>query len=235
MLTPTKTGLSRATLALAASCVRCLEVRASCGASCYSDCTKASPPPPPSAPPNPPPPASYAVKMAVTIAGDVSTFTPEVLTPMRQKVADEASVPLAAVEATATAGSVTIDFTVNMQSEAAAGTALTAITAKLADNSAASTFLSTAELTVAVEAIVDPITLVLVSPPPPPAAPPPAPPPDDDDSGSGALVGGIVGGLVGACLLVGVLVFFYCKSKKKKAAYLEPKKVAVAASKVTPS
>lgn len=32
MLTPTKTGLSRATLALAASCVRCLEVRASCGA-----------------------------------------------------------------------------------------------------------------------------------------------------------------------------------------------------------
>ena len=165
----------------------------------------ASSPPPPPSPPYAPPPASYAVKMAVTISGDVSAFTPEVLTPIRQKVANEASVPLDAVEATATAGSVKIDFTVNMQSEAAATTALTAITAKLADKAAASTFLSTPALTVAVEAIVAPTVLVLVSPPPPPAAPPPASPPKkDDDSGSGALIGGIVGGLVGACLLVGV-------------------------------
>ena len=122
------------------------------------------PPPPPPSPPSAPPPASYAVKMAVIIAGDVADFTAEVLTPIRQKVADEAAVPLDAVEATATAGSVKIDFTVNMQSKAAADTAKTAITAKLADKTAASTFLSTPTNPVTVEEIVVPTVLVLVSP-----------------------------------------------------------------------
>jgi len=172
--------------------------------------------PPSAPPPRPSPSASYAVKMAVVIAGDVATFTPEVLTPMRQKVADEASMPLDAVEATATAGSVTIAFTVNMQSEAAADTALAAITAKLADKTAASTFLSTAALTVAVEEIVAPTKLVLVSPPPPPAAPPPASPPADDNGVSVALmlmiVGGIAGGLGVVCLVMGRMIYL----KKKK-------------------
>merc|ERR1719424_1775154 len=151
----------------------------------------ASSPPPPPSPPNAPPPASYAVKMAVTIAGDVSTFTPEVLTPIRQKVATEAAVPLDAVEATATAGSVKIDFTVNMQSEAAATTAKTAMTAKLTDTTAAGAFLSRPGNAVIVEKIVQPTVLVLVSPPPPPAAPPKK----DEDGVSVALIGGIVGGL----------------------------------------
>ena len=158
----------------------------------------ASSPPPPPSPPNAPPPASYAVKMAVTITGDVSTFTPEVLTPIRQKVATEAAVPLDAVEATATAGSVKIDFTVNMQSEAAAGTALTAITAKLADKAIASKFLSTSTNPVTVEEIVVPTVLVLVSPPPPPAAPPPASPPKKDEAGLplAAIIGGAAAGVV---------------------------------------
>ena len=163
-----------------------------------------SPPPPPPAPPAPPPPASYAVKMAVTIAGDVSTFTPEVLTPIRQKVATEAAVPLDAVEATATAGSVKIDFTVNMQSEAAADTALTAITAKLTDTATAGTFLSTPGADpVTVEAIVTPTKVVLVSPPPPPAAPPPASPPKKDEAGLplAAIIGGAAAGV--AALLCG--------------------------------
>ena len=110
---------------------------------------------------------------------------------MRQKVADEASMPLDAVEATATAGgvqssefitatagSVTIAFTLNMQSEAAADTALTAITAKLADTTTAGTFLSTTANPVTVEAIMAPTKLVLVSPPPspPPPSAPPSPP-----------------------------------------------------------
>ena len=100
--------------------------------------------------------------------------------------------PLDAVEANATAGSVTIDFTVNMQSEAAADTALTAITAKLADKTAASNFLSTPANPVTVEEIVAPTKLVLVSPPPPAA-----PPKKDEDGVSVALIGGIVGGLGG--------------------------------------
>ena len=136
--------------------------------------------------------------MAVTIAGAVADFTPAVLNPIRQKVADEASVPLDAVEATATAASVKIDFTVNMQSEAAATTAKTAITAKLTDTTAAGAFLSTPGNAVVVEKIVQPAVLVLVSPPPPPAAPPPtAPPKKDEDGVSVALIGGIVGGLGG--------------------------------------
>ena len=178
--------------------------------------TPPSPPSPPPSPPYAPPPASYAVKMAVTIAGNVADFTPARLTPIRQKVADEAAVPLDAVEATATAGSVKIDFTVNMQSEAAADTALTAITAKLADTTTAGTFLSTTANPVTVEAIVAPTKLVLVSPPPPPAAPPPASPPADYNGVSVALmlmiVGGIAGGLGVVCLVVGGMIYL----KKKK-------------------
>eukprot|EP00964_Phaeocystis_antarctica_P115053 scaffold79007_cov39-Phaeocystis_antarctica.AAC.1 len=99
--------------------------------------------------------------MAVTIAGDVADFTPAVLTPIRQKVATEASVPLDAVEATASAGSVKIDFTVSMQSEAAATTASAKITAKLADTTTAGAFLSTPTNPVVVEKIEAPTVLVL--------------------------------------------------------------------------
>ena len=171
------------------------------------------PPPPPPAPPAPPPPASYAVKMAVTIAGNVADFTPAVLTPIRQKVATEASVPLDAVEATATAGSVKIDFTVNMQSEAAATTAKTAITAKLTSPAAAATFLSKNTTPVTVEEIVIPTVLVLVSPPP---APPPLPDVGvnatnsdsaaTQDAGPGLAIGLALGG----CLLVAVFGAVAC-------------------------
>eukprot|EP00964_Phaeocystis_antarctica_P147364 scaffold113914_cov48-Phaeocystis_antarctica.AAC.1 len=160
--------------------------------------------------------------MAVTIAGAVADFTPAVLTPIRQKVADEAAVPLDAVEANPTAASVKIDFTVNMQSEAAADLALTKVTAKLADTTTAGAFLSTTANPVTVEAIVAPTKLVLVSPPPsppppsPPAAPLPASPPKKDEDGvSLALIGGIVGGLGGVCLLAAVVCgIIYLKKKK---------------------
>ena len=141
--------------------------------------------------------------MAVTIDGDVTDFTKARLTPIRQNVADEAAVPLDAVDATATAGSVKIDFTVNMQSEAAATTAKTAITAKLTSPAAAATFLSKNTTPVTVEEIVIPTVLVLVSPPPPPAAPPPASPPKKDEDGvSVGLIGGVVGGLGGTPFLL---------------------------------
>ena len=192
-------------------------------------CYNAPPPPPPpnspslppstamavASPPNAPPPAAYTVKMAVTIAGAVSDFTPAVLTPIRQKVADEAAVPLDAVEATATAGSVKIDFTVSMQSEAAANTALTAITAKLADKTVASTFLSTTANPVTVEEIVAPTKLVLVSPSPPTS---PAAITTDDGSdglGAGAAVGIAVGCAV-AGLLVGVGITMILKGKQAR-------------------
>merc|ERR1740130_2160501 len=112
----------------------------------------------------------YSVKVAVTVAGDVSDFTPAVLTPMRQKLADAAGVPLDAAEATATAGSVKIEFRFGVQSLAAANAASTKLSDKLKDAAAASTFLGVT--VVALEAPTVP------SPPPvPPGAPPPPSPP----------------------------------------------------------
>ena len=155
---------------------------------------------------------THTVTMAVTIAGTIEQFTPLVLTSMRQKVADEASVPLEAVEATATAASVIVKFTVSMPSEAAASVALVAIKAKLADKTAASTFLSTPALTVTVEKIEAPVMVVLVYAPP-------SQPPSADDSISIAMIGGIAGGAVGVCLILALLGgLFYLKSKKKAAA-----------------
>jgi len=187
------------------------------------------------------------VTMAVTIAGSIKQFTEVVLSSMRQKVADEVLVPLDAVAATATAlrrrlenrarllqgGSVTVAFTISMQSEVAADDALVAIAAKLTDTTAASTFLSTPALTVTVEQIeavklvvnlvvklvVDPVKLVLVLPPPSQPLSPSSPGAavEADDGGMNiALLGGIVGGAAGACLILAVLGgLFYLKSQKK--------------------
>ena len=205
--------------AIVSSTAMCQNTGTTCAAYVSPPPSPATATPPPPSPQNAPPPASYAVKMAVTIAGDVSTFTPEVLTPIRQKVATEAAVPLDAVEATATAGSVKIDFTVNMQSEAAAGTALTAITAKLADKTIASTFLSTPTNPVTVEAIVAPTKVVLVSPPPPS---PSLPPPDSDAGDTGlplaAIAGAAAGGAVLLCGVVGLVIFVRSRGGNKAVA-----------------
>jgi len=171
--------------------------------------------------------------MAVTIAGSIEQFTEVVLSSMRQKVADEVLVPLDAVAATATAlrrrlenrarllqgGSVTVAFTISMQSEVAADDALVAIAAKLTDTTAASTFLSTPALTVTVEQIEAPVKLVLVLPPPSQPLSPSSPGAavEADDGGMNiALLGGIVGGAAGVCLILAVLGgLFYLKSQKK--------------------
>merc|ERR1740130_1067644 len=117
----------------------------------------------------------YSVKVAVTVAGDVSDFTPAVLTPMRQKLADAAGVPLDAAEATATAGSVKIEFRFGVQSLAAANAASTKLSDKLKDAAAASTFLGVT--VVALEAPTVPMTIPFPPPPPPkPPSPPPPPP-----------------------------------------------------------
>merc|ERR1740130_2294946 len=116
----------------------------------------------------------YSVKVAVTVAGDVSDFTPAVLTPMRQKLADAAGVPLDAAEATATAGSVKIEFRFGVQSLAAANAASTKLSDKLEDAAAASTFLGVS--VVALEAPTVPMTIPFPPPVPPGAPPPPSPP-----------------------------------------------------------
>ena len=95
---------------------------------------------------------------------------------------------------------------------AAASVALVAIKAKLADKTAASSFLSTPALTVTVEKIEAPVMVVLVYAPP-------SQPPSADDSISIAMIGGIAGGAVGVCLILALLGgLFYLKSKKKAAA-----------------
>ena len=62
----------------------------------------------------------------------VSDLSDSILTAMRQKVADEAGVPLVSVAATVTAGSAVVEFTVSFASEAAADAAVASIGEQLA-------------------------------------------------------------------------------------------------------
>ena len=147
-------------------------------------CSTSADSPPLSPPPSPqlaPPPASYSITFTVTLSSSVTDFTESVLTAMRQQLADRAFVPLAAVYATVTAGSVNVVFIIGFESDAAADAALTSLTTQFASTSTASTLLSTPELAVTVTAVAAPPTkrtLMSSSPLSPP--PPPQPLPDSD-------------------------------------------------------
>ena len=175
-------------------------------------------PPPPSPPPPPPPlspPASFAVTVEVALAASVSDLTEDVLTAMRQKVANEVGVALAAVSATATAASVLVAFTVNFQTEAAADAALPALSTALSDPAAASVFLTTAELTVTVETVIAlPAKLVLASPPhaPPPSTLPPV------SSSSPAVDAAVIGGAVGGAAAILLAAGCFCAGQAKHSA-----------------
>ena len=92
--------------------------------------------------------------MSVVAAGSVDDFTPAVQTEMRAAVAAEAGVAVSDVSLAVEAASVRLTFTITLPSEAAATAAVGALQARLLNPAAASAFLSTASLTVAVESIV---------------------------------------------------------------------------------
>lgn len=79
-----------------------------------------------------------------------------------------------AVSATVTAASVRVAFTVDFRTEAEADAALPALGVALSNPAAASTFLSTPELTVSVESVSTPPAKRALAVPP--RSPPPSPP-----------------------------------------------------------
>ena len=128
--------------------------------------------------------------MEVVIAATVSDFTDSVLTAMRHKVADEAGVAHGAVSATVTAASVRVAFTVDFQTEAEADAALPALGVALSNPAAASTFLSTPELTVTVESVSTPPAKRALAVPP--RTPPPSPPSASSSSSCSSVIDPII-------------------------------------------
>ena len=154
--------------------------------------------------------------MEVTISATVSDVTVDVLTAMRQKVADEAGVALALVLATVTPASVLVAFTVNLRTEAAADAALSALSTVLSDPAAASTFLTTADHAVTVETVSKPPFKLALATPSHHAPPPPMFPPLSVSSAVEfeAVVIGAVGGAVSVWLLI-LCVWRRCSAIQK--------------------
>jgi hypothetical protein len=155
------------------------------------------------------PPTVSTLTTAVIAAGDVSDFTPSVQIGMRQAVADEVGVPIAAVTLTVEAASVLLTFEVVLPADVDALAAQSALATQLGSPAAASAFLA-----VTVESIAETPTSNL-SPSPPPPAPGSSPLPSSSDDSSGSTVGviaGVVGGVGFVLLLVALRAF--CKSRQ---------------------
>ena len=163
--------------------------------------------------------------MEVTISASVSDVTDAVLMAMRQKVASEVGVALAAVSATVTAASALIAFTVNFQTEASADAALTTLSTALSDPAAASEFFTTAALAITVETINTPPTKQLAAPPPPPLSP-------SSSAGFGAVVAGVGGGAASVLLLLAGCLIFVWRSRSRSKQFLRYKHRAVISQQV---
>ena len=175
------------------------------------------PPPPPEQPrsilPPPPPedsspPGAAVLKMAVTVAGSMDDFSEEVLRAMSEKVADELGVSPSKVDIVASAASVRLDITVEYSSLSAAEAGSAALAGQVASTGAASSFLSTPSLPVAVETI-DVMPAVEEA---------------EGSGGGGAPLGAIIGGAAGASgALFGLIGYLLWRKKKFKDPTNDPK------------
>ena len=177
-------------------------------------CSPSEPPPPPM------PPFDAASVMAfvtatVTAAGSPSDYTPAVQTAIKEKMAAECGVAVAAVTMNIQPGSVILEFTIGVTSADGATSVTSTLNTRLADVGAASAFLSTSELDVTVEA-VQPVTSTTAEPPaaPPniPPASPSSPPPPNWLEHQWPLV---VIPIIGVLLLIAMFVFFRYLSRRK--------------------
>ena len=152
--------------------------------------------------------------MVLSLAGSVSDVTPAALDAMRQAVAAEAGVPVAAVTASVAAGSVLLTFRIALQTEGEADAAAVALAEHVGDADAASTWLGAASgLAITVTEVITPPTKGALQPPapPPPLSPPPAGP---SGGGGGTPLGLIIGIVVGGLLLLCVLAAAIYKAKR---------------------
>jgi hypothetical protein len=119
--------------------------------------------------------------VVLSLAGSVSDVTPAALDAMRQAVAAEAGVPVAAVTASVAAGSVLLTFRIALQTEGEADAAAVALAEHVGDAAAASTWLGAASgLAITVTEVIAPPTKLALQPPalpPPSPSPPPRSPP----------------------------------------------------------
>ena len=146
-------------------------------------------------------PTASIVTAAVVAAGEVSDFTPTVRLELREKVAAEAGVDVAAVTLTIEAASVLLTFEIALPASVDADAANAALTTQLADPAAASAFLSTASFVVSVESIEAEPTIDSRT----------DPPADEGFSLEEELSGGGdggAGGAVAAGVIIGVLGLF---------------------------
>ena len=119
--------------------------------------------------------------MVLSLAGSVSDVTPAALDAMRQAVAAEAGVPVAAVTASVAAGSVLLTFRIALQTEGEADAAAEALAEHVGDADAASTWLGAASgLAITVTEVITPPTKLALEPPAAPPPPPSSPPPCED-------------------------------------------------------
>lgn len=194
----------------------------------YAPCALADPPtehlasvcnyflsPPPAPSPAGPPGSETAevVSISVTVAADLSQFTPPVISNMENATAVQAGVSVEDVTITVAAASVRIVTDIRTASSSGTSRSADEITAAMetvmATPEAAATFLASADPELAgVQVLSTPVLETKVKP-----VIAPAPPPDNS---TGAIVGGIIGGVVGL-LLIAALLFFM--RKKNKATY----------------
>ena len=122
-----------------------------------SDTATALPPlllsPAPSPPPSPLLPSVHAVSFSIRVAGDLSSFTADVIGELEAAVATRASVAPAVVTAQVTAGSVIVGFTIGSSSSGEASTISSTMASALAGDPS-TIFSSVTGAAVAVEAVL---------------------------------------------------------------------------------
>jgi hypothetical protein len=125
------------------------------------------------------------VGFALELAGDVSSFTPSVLTEIRNAIAALAGVDPSAVTVTVVSGSLTADVRIDTPTAMATSVQSAMANATSSPSSATTMLASVTGVSIAVLAVVTaPIVAIIVPPPPPP---PQRPPGAQDSAGGGAI------------------------------------------------
>jgi len=151
-------------------------------------------------------PHAFSVTVELVASGEVSDYTPTVISSMRSIFATEAGVPIDDVSVSVLAASVRLTVTIAATDQTAATAVSTALAPVTATGAAATALLSTLPIMVSVSTVA---VTIAASPPPPPSTPPLPPPTQptvgaSSSSGSldgGAIAGIVVGSLVGVAAL----------------------------------
>ena len=142
------------------------------------------------------------VNFALRLAGDVSSFTPSVLTEIRNAIAALAGVDPSAVTVTVVSGSLMADVSIDTPTAVATSVQSVMSSATSSPSSATAMFVNVTGVSIAVLEVVTPPTVTDIAPPPPPppSSPSPLPPPQRPSLVLNSAVGGATTILVIAVL-----------------------------------